>query len=76
MLLITATLFWIGLTDTETEDVFKWIDNDEVATFTDFYPGEPGRGTIENCAVMFSGFDYKWGDYGCSRESTPICEKR
>ena len=76
MLLFTAHNYWIGLTDTDIEGIWKWKNNDEAATFTDFYPGEPARGHLENCAVIWSGFDYKWGDYACNLQCMPICEKR
>ena len=76
MLLITVAYFWNGLTDTETETVWKWIDNGEAATFTDFHPTEPNRGTDENCVIMFFPFDYQWADYECNLLATPICEKR
>ena len=51
VLLIIAHNYWIGLTDTEIEGIWKWKNNYEVATFKDFNPGQPGGGHAQNCAA-------------------------
>ncbi|KAL7855879.1 hypothetical protein AOLI_G00194830 [Acnodon oligacanthus] len=67
---------WIGLTDSETEGVWKWVDGS--ALTTDFWrPGEPD-GRNEHCVIIGQGSDPVniWADYPCSNLFVWICEKR
>ena len=43
--------FWLGGTDLEEEDVFRWLRNDEVITMDRFFwvNNEPQGGRSENC---------------------------
>ncbi|KAL7841315.1 hypothetical protein SRHO_G00250060 [Serrasalmus rhombeus] len=72
---------WIGLTDTEIEGVWKWVDNSTLTTEF-WWKGEPNdyKGN-EDCAV--TGYEYTgserlstWADYPCNRPVVGICEKR
>ncbi|KAL6467003.1 hypothetical protein MHYP_G00248070 [Metynnis hypsauchen] len=76
-----STEAWIGLTDVDTEGVWKWVDNS--ALIIEFwFKGEPNdyKGK-EDCAVT----GYKdagservstWNDYPCDFPTVGICEKR
>ncbi|KAI4902058.1 hypothetical protein NFI96_008674, partial [Prochilodus magdalenae] len=59
---------WIGLTDRDREDLWKWVDGS--ALTTKFWrSGEPNsRVGDEDCVVVGEGTDpvYNWADYPCS----------
>ncbi|XP_060565783.1 perlucin-like [Ruditapes philippinarum] len=67
--------FWIGLTDSETEGVFKWIDDSSTASFTNWIPGHPDNiGKGEDCVEIYISF--KWNDRDCRATLKYICEKK
>ncbi|KAI4876135.1 hypothetical protein NFI96_026851 [Prochilodus magdalenae] len=64
-----GTEAWIGLTDTETEAVWKWVDGSALTTQF-WWPGEPNNYNNEDCAV--TSFRYApaksiptWADIPC-----------
>ncbi|KAL7855917.1 hypothetical protein AOLI_G00195210 [Acnodon oligacanthus] len=75
-----STEAWIGLTDTDTEGVWKWVDNSELITQF-WWKGEPNDyGRNEDCAVTGykgAGSDgaSTWADYPCNHLVVGICEK-
>ncbi|XP_068199852.1 collectin-12-like [Antennarius striatus] len=69
--------FWMGLTDREEENVWRWLDGTE-PSFTKWKPGQPdnwghGHETGEDCA----GFIHEglWNDFFCEDLISYICEK-
>ncbi|XP_026551938.1 C-type lectin domain family 17, member A-like [Pseudonaja textilis] len=67
-------VFWIGLTDTDKENHWIWVDNTtlSVSFWGKDEPNNAGSG--EDCATLrFSG---KWNDVPCSRNELSICEKK
>ncbi|XP_056113660.1 CD209 antigen-like protein E [Rhinichthys klamathensis goyatoka] len=73
-------IVWIGLTDSDAEGRWKWVDN---STLTSGFwaTDEPNGHTVENCAVnvdhnqrwpTLSG----WLDMACNSAYKGICEKR
>lgn len=63
-------LFWIGITDAETEGVWKWVSGEKV-TYTNWTPNEPNNGRFfvggqylgtENYAVMNWQANGRWND--------------
>ncbi|KAH3698547.1 hypothetical protein DPMN_086076 [Dreissena polymorpha] len=62
--------------DEDIEGVLKWFDTDEVATFTDFKPGDGGDHNTEDCAIFDSVYDYQWADCFCSSYQGVLCEIR
>ncbi|XP_077348672.1 collectin-12 [Lithobates pipiens] len=69
--------FWIGLTDSEEEHVWKWMDG-TLPSFTNWKPGQPDNwapedGPGEDCAgLIYSGL---WNDFHCADLNNFICEK-
>uniref|UniRef100_A0AAR2J7H6 C-type lectin domain-containing protein n=1 Tax=Pygocentrus nattereri TaxID=42514 RepID=A0AAR2J7H6_PYGNA len=68
---------WIGLTDSETEGVWKWVDGSSLTT-TFWRPSEPNSNAgDEDCVVFGEGSDpvKNWADYPCNDRFVGICKK-
>ncbi|XP_055364164.1 uncharacterized protein LOC114843184 [Betta splendens] len=68
---------WIGLTDRETEGVWKWVDG-TLLTTSFWGPDEPNsyQGKDEDCAVTrYHGGEESWNDDKCETVNLWICEK-
>ncbi|XP_067685324.1 uncharacterized protein [Haliotis asinina] len=65
------TNVWIGMSDIETEGVFKWIDGTTLSG--DFWTSyQPNGGNTENCAMLLLGGIC---DSVCENENKYLCEK-
>uniref|UniRef100_A0A4W4G2B9 C-type lectin domain-containing protein n=1 Tax=Electrophorus electricus TaxID=8005 RepID=A0A4W4G2B9_ELEEL len=60
---------WIGLTDSEREGTWKWVDGTALTT-----NGEPNSHAGDEDCVMLN--DGKWADYPCSSYFIWICEDK
>ncbi|XP_037620621.1 CD209 antigen-like protein E [Sebastes umbrosus] len=67
---------WIGLTDRETEGVWKWVDGTALGT-SYWYPGEPNsyNGTEDCGEIWNSEKNNNWNDVQCNMQRYWICEK-
>ena len=61
----SSQLYWIGLTDQETEGVWQWTSGD-LLSYTNWNVGEPSNswGSGENYAAMNWGENGSWNDFG------------
>ncbi|XP_031148780.1 collectin-12 [Sander lucioperca] len=69
--------FWMGLTDREEENVWRWLDGTEPA-FAKWKPGQPddwghGHEMGEDCAGLIH--EGLWNDFFCEDLISYICEK-
>uniref|UniRef100_A0A1A7XRB4 Collectin-12 n=1 Tax=Iconisemion striatum TaxID=60296 RepID=A0A1A7XRB4_9TELE len=69
--------FWIGLTDKEKENVWKWVDG-TIPVFTKWKPGQPDNWTHghedgEDCAGLIHNAN--WNDFYCTDSIGFICER-
>ncbi|XP_076617217.1 collectin-12-like [Chaetodon auriga] len=69
--------FWMGLTDREEENVWRWLDGTEPA-FTKWKAGQPdnwghGHEMGEDCAGLIH--EGLWNDFFCEDLISYICEK-
>ncbi|XP_018957371.1 CD209 antigen-like protein C [Cyprinus carpio] len=62
---------WIGLSDRDVEDTWKWVDGSKM-TFRLWRSPEPNGYTKENCVLAYAS---GWIDHGCHKEFKWICEK-
>ncbi|KTG35452.1 hypothetical protein cypCar_00006787 [Cyprinus carpio] len=67
----SANIVWIGLTDSDNEGVWKWVDGSTLTTRI-WNPNEPnGKVGDEDCAVS----QYSWADFPCNYTFVWICER-
>ncbi|XP_056592932.1 CD209 antigen-like protein C isoform X2 [Triplophysa dalaica] len=63
---------WIGLSDSDEEGRWKWVDGSAL-TSGSWWSGEPNGGKKENCVISYKSV---WYDYPCTTLYGFICEKR
>ncbi|XP_023191947.1 collectin-12-like [Xiphophorus maculatus] len=74
---ISKDYFWLGLTDKEEENVWKWVDG-TIPIFTNWKPGQPdnwthGHANGEDCAGLIRNAN--WNDFYCTDRIGFICER-
>ncbi|XP_060772612.1 CD209 antigen-like protein C [Neoarius graeffei] len=66
---------WIGLSDTQTEGEWKWVDGTPLTTVY-WLDGEPNNLGDEDCAEIWGIWGMKsWNDLPCSQNELWICER-
>ena len=68
--------FWVGGSDEEVDDIWKWYTESSPMTYTNWYPGEPNGRQGSNCITLWGAHNYAWADGACSSQINYICEKR
>ncbi|XP_056593143.1 C-type lectin domain family 4 member K-like isoform X2 [Triplophysa dalaica] len=63
---------WIGLSDSDEEGRWKWVDGSAL-TSGSWWSGEPNGGKKDNCVISYKSV---WYDYPCTTLYGFICEKR
>ncbi|XP_078380544.1 uncharacterized protein LOC144663458 [Oculina patagonica] len=73
--------YWIGLTDAETENEFKWSDGSELTGYKNWMSSDPNNYNNQDCVAIVNGnfygavYDGEWHDDKCSKAKGYICEK-
>ena len=64
--------YWIGLTDSETEDIWKWTSGATLSGYINWEINQPNNYNEQDCgAIKMNG---KWHDILCSAHTAFICE--
>ena len=72
--------YWIGLTDEETEGVWKWSDGSILAGFQKWPESQPSGKPLKNCggirmgSFLLRNYDAEWHDNECEDRRGYICE--
>lgn len=69
--------YWIGLTDLETEDVWKWTSGATLSGYINWAPNQPNNYKEQDCAEILNKNENKigkWSDTSCSDNRGFICE--
>ncbi len=64
---------WIGLTDRETEGMFRWVTR-APSTFEAFANGQPDGSTAEDCVEQKRTMGGAWHDQPCTLPFGYVCE--
>ncbi|CAG2232074.1 unnamed protein product [Mytilus edulis] len=68
--------YWIGLTDIEIENEWKWIESGNSVSYVNWNPGQPDLRQSENCGILWYSTGFTWHDDFCSDNlAFFICEK-
>nr|XP_039270230.1 uncharacterized protein LOC120344952 [Styela clava] len=74
--------YWIGLTDLKQENVYSWIDgNDLDPAVANWKLGEPNDSNKEDCVeiwieqIPLMPYDKKWNDKSCSAQLPFVCKR-
>jgi glucan biosynthesis protein C len=71
---LTASPFWVAVTDTDVEGEWRWPDG-RLVSHEPWHEGEPNNwGGLEDCAALNWGGVVKWNDLPCDARLGFICE--
>ena len=67
---------WLPYSDEVEEGVWRHQETGQLASFTDWSPGQPNGKQVQNCACLRKFNGYRWDDCGCSSYSWPtVCRR-
>lgn len=71
-------VYWIGLTDKQSDGQFKWAATGQAVSYTNWAKGYHNKGKDGYDCVFFEYLDgaWYWDDYKCANQEYAICELR
>lgn len=67
--------YWFGASDIAEESEWKWTDGSVVRSEDmHWYPGDPDGNVGQDCAALFSMYDWKSIDAACTNAYYALCE--
>ena len=74
--------YWIGLTDADVENEWKWYDGRKLTGYSNWAAGQPNNhNNDQDCVAIRKGnfynidYDGEWHDDSCTDKKGFICEK-
>ena len=78
----TRGIYWIGLSDIDNEDEWKWTDGTGLTGYNKWKSGQPNNRGDQDCVAILEGHYYttsrhnaEWNDLTCSKTLGYICKK-
>ncbi|XP_076855205.1 uncharacterized protein LOC143510054 [Brachyhypopomus gauderio] len=73
--MVNNTRAWIGLTDMNTEGIWKWVDGSRPPN-TGYWSTTEPNDPNEHCVIAGYGPDilWNWADYPCNHRFASVCE--
>jgi len=71
---VSASSYWIGLSDLEEEGAWTWVDGTPLSYETAWYGDEPNDSGGEDCAQTNWQVVGGWNDYQCGNAQPFVCE--
>ena len=76
-LTISGKGVWIGIDDKSHEGYYRYSSDASSVGYTNWASGQPNNYNDQDCVLLWTEKDFKWGDEHCSSiQASFICEQK